>query len=209
MNSKILLLSIAVISVGLFAMPSTLSLFSGQHTFTNGSDVLCTKCHADVYSELSGATSTAHRTTALKACEGCHQTGTITNVPKGDNTNITFAMDINKSAAHSSVTLECVACHQAVGQNITASAEAHRSFYWNSSYTANASANIMTQNQTSVVLKGANLACIGCHTHATVNVTWRRAIGYNITADAGTTGNWSMTFDVNRSVIGTTYSAGK
>lgn len=208
MNSKILLLSIAVISVGLFAMPSTLSLFSGQHSFINGSDVLCTKCHQDVYTELSTTSvSTAHRTTALKDCQGCHTTGTINNVPKGDNTNISFSTNINTSSAHSAITLECVSCHQAVATNLTNSAEAHSKFYLNSSYTVNSSAFLATANQTSVALKGANTACIGCHTHAVVNVTWQRSVGYNIVANS-TAGNWSLTFSANNTVNTSTSSGG-
>lgn len=52
MNSKIMLVSIAVLAVGLFAMPSTVSLISGQHAFIayndNNQTLSCVVCHADV-----------------------------------------------------------------------------------------------------------------------------------------------------------------
>lgn len=52
MNSKIMLVSIAVLAVGLFAMPSTVSLISGQHQFIaydKTSDLTaCATCHPEV-----------------------------------------------------------------------------------------------------------------------------------------------------------------
>lgn len=189
MNSKILLLSIAVISVGLFAMPSTLSLFSGQHTFRTGDNVSCEKCHADIYSEIGGALNQVHTTANFtgsggSGCQGCHRTGTIGQIVLGNDTNNgTFTQNISTNAnAHAAVTLECVACHTAVAARISGSEEAHKAYYYASNYSANNSV---------IQLKGANTACIGCHTHVRVNLTWKRLTDYNVTANA-TTGSWSV-----------------
>ena len=207
MNSKVLLLSVAVIAIGLFAMPSTLSLFAGQHTFYNGSEVRCEKCHADIYSELSTGSS-AH--TSLTECQGCHKTGTLTGlVPYNGTSNISIATNVTTNGnAHAAVTMECIACHQGVDEELLGSDAAHGAFYMNSSYTANSSAGLSTANQSVVALKGANTACIGCHTHAIVNITWTRSTGYDMTVDASGSEKWNLTFALNSST-NTTISAGE
>lgn len=226
MNSKILLLSIAVIAVGLFAMPSTLSLFAGQHTFYAGDEVSCKKCHQDIYDEMTatGSLSTAHLNTSLKECQGCHRMTNATwnsnVIPFNGTQNLTagyYSLDISSNPeAHAAVTLECVACHQGVPRELMGSQEAHTQYYLNSSYTFGTGVTdtyLKAQNQTVVKLKGANTACVGCHTHIWVNVTWKRAGGYNLTADesgGGSTeyGKYNLTF-TSLNGTSTTYSAGQ
>lgn len=58
MNSKTAIVLIALIGVGLYALPSTSALlFAGQHSFVNidatGNQIDCVKCHGDVASELA------------------------------------------------------------------------------------------------------------------------------------------------------------
>ncbi|MDD5473031.1 MAG: hypothetical protein PHU34_02665 [Candidatus Methanoperedens sp.] len=212
MNNKILLLAIAVISVGLFAMPSTLSLFAGQHTFYNGSQVNCNKCHQDIYNEMTSAgVSTAHRTTALQACQGCHLTGNISQVPFNATSNMSWYNNsiAGNPNAHAAITLECVACHQGVPAEFNNTAEAHVPFYLNSSYTINTSAGLNAVNQTVIQLNGANTACVGCHTHIAMNVTWIRTKGYSIVANE-TTGSYSITYSTNTTAnnLQINYSAG-
>lgn len=221
MNNKIMLLAIAVISVGLFAMPTTLSLFSGQHTFYAGEDVKCEKCHQDIYNEMTSTSSgsTAHRTTALQACEGCHKStvaGFSGNVPFNGTSNLSYTYTLNITSnpnAHAAVTLECIACHQGVPAELAGSQEAHTSFYFNATYSASIVTNASgytgtTQNQTAIALKGANTACVGCHTHTIMNITWSRRPGYNMNVDSST-GAWTMTFTVNTTQSSVTYSAGQ
>ena len=202
MNSKVLILSVAVIAIGLFAMPSTLSLFAGQHTFDNGSNVECSKCHADIYSELQN--SNAHTNPNLQLCEGCHRTNQSTfdatlipkngtaNLSAGDwaGTNVT-----DNGNAHAAITMECIGCHQGVPAELLGSEAAHSDFYNQSNYT--------NGNQTQINLKGANTACVGCHTHAVINVTWTRAGGYNLTANS-TSGSWVMNFALNNTAVNST-----
>ena len=217
MNSKILLLSIAVISVGLFAMPSTLSLFAGQHTFYAGENVSCSKCHQDIYTEMTSGVSDAHTQTALKECQGCHKTtttGNISNIPvNGTNVSGNYTQNITTNAnAHAAVTLECVTCHTGVPAELTGSQEAHTVFYYGAiSNKTNTSGVLGTDyNQSVIQLKGANTACVGCHTHATINVTWVRAKGYNLIANEST-GSYNLTFEANQTSanINTSYSAGQ
>ena len=201
MNSKVLLLSVAVIAIGLFAMPSTLSLFAGQHTFVNGSSVSCTKCHADIYSEFSSGVSTAHD--SLSGCQGCHKTGNITNIPTNGTTNTsTFWVNTSVTSnpnAHASVTMECINCHTGVDEELNGSSAAHTAFY----------TGALTANSTSIVkLKGGNTACVGCHTHTMINITWNRAVGYDLVSNS-TGGGWDLTFSMNTTDNQTTYSSGK
>src|SRR5574341_1522984 len=79
MNSKFTLALIALVGVGVFALPSTMALFAGQHTFYNidatGNQVPCQKCHGDVKVELSGDTAKAGSKAphADFKCEYCHR----------------------------------------------------------------------------------------------------------------------------------------
>jgi hypothetical protein len=65
MNKKILLY-VALMVLGLYVMPTTVSLFSGQHTFYSGMDVSCEKCHSDVLSQIvnSGYVYDRHKAAA-------------------------------------------------------------------------------------------------------------------------------------------------
>ncbi|MDO9097961.1 MAG: NapC/NirT family cytochrome c [Candidatus Methanoperedens sp.] len=189
MNSKILLLSIAVISVGLFAMPSTLSLFAGQHTFDKaGNTTICAKCHSDIISEINNGAFHKSLITAGSSgneCKGCHTTATVAGnlIQRGNQTgngsatvfvglnlgsgNFTQANGTNYSVglAHAAVTVECVSCHYAV----VFTNDAHKEFADNTS--------------SMTYLKGSNEACIGCHTKSRMEITWVRKGGYNFTFD--------------------------
>lgn len=238
MNSKILLLTVAVIAVGLFALPSTMSLFSGQHTFYDGANVTCSKCHQDIADELASSENKAHTSSSKLACEGCHKTdvddsdgkyngANVSNGTWGFNSSGTYGTVVFK--AHAAVTVECLACHgynptskfSGVSAMITSSDEAHRIFYYESvsdkeigdiSQTTIAAASgtnfiwYTQANQTAIKLKGTNTACVGCHTHAVVNITWKRSVGYGLDVDT-TSGAMDITaWSVNQTTT-TTYTS--
>src|SRR5574340_536068 len=81
MNTKFSLALIALIGIGVFALPSTMSLFAGQHSFYNidatGNQVPCQKCHGDVKAELTTTGYSAKTGTkgphADFKCEYCHR----------------------------------------------------------------------------------------------------------------------------------------
>lgn len=219
MKPGTLLIALAVVSIGLFAMPSTLTLFAGQHTFYNGTSVKCEKCHQDIYDEIvnNAGLGAPHQTivnsstkgTGKALCKGCHTTGEVTNIPiNGSNkTDGVYNLNVtNKSNAHAAVTLECIACHTGVDEEITGEDAAHKAYYYGALYNKSTD----TGNQTAIKLKGANTACVGCHTHTTINITWIRTMGYNLTVNEST-GVYNLTFSVNNSAsnINTTYSAGE
>ncbi len=203
-SRKSLLLAVAVLAIGLYIMPSTLSLFSGQHTFINGSEVSCRKCHEDIYSEFTSGASQSPQAphSSIANCRVCHVTGSIDGGFAG-NSLLTFeTIDLNlknDSKAHAAITVECVFCHDLVPAEITGVNESHRVFY-------NSSKADSSTNGTNL-LKGGNEACIGCHTHIWVNITWNRPVGYNINATETSSGVYQLNFTVN-STINTTYSSG-
>ena len=77
MNSKTAIVLIALIGVGLYALPSTLALFAGQHSFVNidatGNQIDCVKCHGDVKAELDVGLAGTTAPHANFECEFCHR----------------------------------------------------------------------------------------------------------------------------------------
>lgn len=204
MNSKMALLALSVFAVGIFAMPGTLSLFSGQHTFSNNgsADDFCRKCHSDVYDEMNWYSGSAppgsHGIGKLMACKVCHRTGNLSDLGFLDDAGISGfspgvdpGLNVSNTSAHAAVTVECVFCHDMVIDQITGANEAHNSFY-------------NTANQTTL-LKGGNEACVGCHTHTRVDINWVRKGGYNITADI-TGGSWNVSVSLNQTDVNATTS---
>ncbi len=205
MNSKIFLLTVAVAAVGLFAMPNSLSLFAGQHTFDKGVNVSCEKCHRDIYQEMDGnglyGNSSAHKSPELKVCTGCHKTGDVSNIPVGKYTNGsynysgTFNQSVATQGAHAAVTMECVNCHEGVPAELLDVDEAHGPFY-NESIT-NSTSSSGKNNGT--VLKGANEACVGCHTHTNIKASWRRSVGMDLLVYENSTGAYTVSIAANNS----------
>jgi len=79
MNAKFTLAIIALVGIGVFALPSTMSLFAGQHSFYNidatGNQVPCQKCHGDVKAELGAnrVSDSSPGPHADMSCEYCHR----------------------------------------------------------------------------------------------------------------------------------------
>ena len=91
-------------------MPNTVSIFSGQHSWydidPDNSDIPCIKCHTDVKDEMDE--SGVHK---VFNCVWCH---------RSPFSNQTFAsggepgFDPGENT-HATVLLECMACHDAIG----------------------------------------------------------------------------------------------
>lgn len=165
MNPKFLLLLVAIVAIGIIVLPETLAMFAGQHnmydTIATGNQVPCQKCHADIASELNqpGSVNAVHN---AQGCEGCH----VTVAPGKEG--LTKGVDF-----HASALPLCLDCHDgSVGKDartINASGEAHKNFY-------NSASNF-------TVLKGGNEACIACHSHIQVNITWQKYTTMNLVED--------------------------
>lgn len=179
---KLVILLIAVVAIGTFALPSVLTASVGQHTFYPGSAVECTKCHtidassAGVGGEIYGSGNTDYGTvnndvdnlnqytssgyTPAKkihlevGCEGCHTQAAGGTIPTDTHVGV-------------SNNVVCVDCHvhvtnELAGQN--GAVEVHADL-----------ANI------------GNSPCIGCHTAVAVS----GSVSYGFTPGAqpiGTTG---------------------
>ncbi len=76
MNKKMILV-IALIGIGLYALPQTMALFAGQHSFVNidaaGNQIDCVKCHGDVKAELAAGDVGTDAPHAGFECEFCHR----------------------------------------------------------------------------------------------------------------------------------------
>ncbi len=176
MNSKIILLFVAIFAIGTVVLPETLSLFSGQHNFydtlSRGVQTPCEKCHTDISVELSqpGGVNAIHK---AQGCIGCHVT---TVIQKGE-------------VIHSAGIPLCIDCHDGFfgrdARGIFASNDAHNKF--------------ASGAEASNLMKASNEACISCHTHITVNITWIKSNSIDITVDenmnvTNITGSGTSTF---------------
>jgi hypothetical protein len=124
MNSnKVALMLIAILAVGIFALPSTVSLFGGQHKWYDlgpaGNDIPCIKCHADTFAEFGGtgvhamlgggstSNDSANMDAPNDACMWCHRlpSSTIT-FAEGDTGSATLGEE-----AHAASAVACMECH--------------------------------------------------------------------------------------------------
>ena len=131
MNGKgIALLAIAVVAIGIFALPSTVSLFSGQHAWydlgasiegsAGRNNVPCEKCHADVWEEMQSEANGVHK---KLTCAMCHRTrfncyydnDTGHYEPESSLTYARGHYYANPPTpgkeAHAASTIECMDCH--------------------------------------------------------------------------------------------------
>ncbi|MCZ7383535.1 MAG: multiheme c-type cytochrome [Candidatus Methanoperedens sp.] len=209
MNSKIILMSVAVIAVGLFAMPSTLSLFAGQHNFVSADNVTCQKCHQDIYDNIqnsdmhknlgdSSAWNSGTNDNALGKCVGCHRVSdSFTNVsgvpsaaPGRQPGWFNQTPDLlGFGSTHTMVvTLECTQCHTDVATQFNDSKETHQPYYLEA-------LNGTTGSE--IPLNGANEACLGCHSHTAVTFNWTRPTGYNANVSEDASHKYTIAFSKN------------
>ena len=155
-------MAFSVFVVGILAMPTTLSMLSGQHTFYGGNDyigpdtVQCKNCHSNIWTELKGTDEfnpPPHAGSMFLECKGCHRSGNISDYMFVYNdVGISGNKENNLSGVHAAITVECTFCHDMIATNITDSGEAHKPLY-------DAAVN-------ESLLKGGNEACTVCHTDA-------------------------------------------
>lgn len=105
----------AIVSLVIIAMPSTVSLFGGQHAwydlFEKGTDVPCQKCHADIFSEMGSGIGPHMNETGFgqMKCEFCHR-----SVEFSDNTTYATGsgdISIPGRESHAASTMDCMDCH--------------------------------------------------------------------------------------------------
>ena len=118
----IALLAIAVVAIGIFALPSSVSLFSGQHTWYDvgesvggtpgANNVPCEKCHAEIEEEMLSDDNGAHEGLTCSMCHRAYFTG-YTYALGGYSVGATVKDPIPGQEAHAASTVECMDCHGA------------------------------------------------------------------------------------------------
>jgi len=202
-SQKIVLLAVAVIATGIFALPSTVSLFSGQHSWydlsAQGNNVPCEKCHADIGDEMTSTGAHAN----IK-CEGCHRTDARVGYALGGNGGVEPGQ-----GAHAASTQECMVCHgggnfthnyistdcgDCHGTPWTAPAAGGFNLTGNSIDTGEKAAHLqfVHDSMDETLMEGANEACIACHTRVGVNITWTKNEYLEFTATEDSGGEWTI-----------------
>ena len=98
-GQKVVLIATAIVALGIFVMPSTVSLFSGQHYWYNisggGNEVPCEKCHADIAAEMDALVGphTGETGYGRLKCGYCHRTFKIEEGDTDSSTNETKGYD--------------------------------------------------------------------------------------------------------------------
>jgi len=211
MKSKgIVLVAVAIVAIGIFALPSSVSLFSGQHTWYDlsgdGNDVPCEKCHAEIKDEMISTDNGVHETVK---CEGCHRT----------DARVGYALDDEGAVypgqgAHAASTQECMICHGGGNfthdyVNLDTCADCHVGYLKapraggfglttaGSSEppdTGEKAAHLPFVNDSidEPLMKGANEACIACHTRIGVKITWTKNENLEFDASEDETGVWTI-----------------
>ncbi len=218
-GKNMILLSIAVLAIGLFVLPQTLAMFTGQHAWFSASTPsaeydLCEKCHANEVAEWNQnqASGGAHSGYVAEYGEGCfcHQINTTRLAAYGladanfnaSEFNFTIWGEMDAltdsdnwvwrptTTPHAAVIIDCVDCHWKQSHQISNTGSAHHAF-WN-----------QTKNTTNT---DSNTACMACHTHTPLNMTWARSEGIHIVAnhaDATSTpyGTWNINATINETL---------
>jgi hypothetical protein len=117
MKNRSLILSIAIVAVGLFVLPATVSMFAGQHSWYDPKDqgIPCEKCHWLEYEEMRSGEYTTHVPHTFKnkstgaieyfECEECH------NVTMNVSHYFETGEVGEHTKAHAATTVSCLACH--------------------------------------------------------------------------------------------------
>ena len=211
---NILLLGVAIVAIGLFVIPSTMSMFVGQHSWYSVRTPaqqyeLCERCHQAEVGEWSSNTG-AHAAYASQYENSgcfCHQVNETQLLGFGINTTAVanFGFEVfNESGAitdanstwstewrtqdtpHAALTIGCTDCHYNATQQLANNDSAHKQF----------------QDQaTDSVGATENTACMACHTMVGLNITMERNLGgLIINANHSVVGgvyNWTVSVDIN------------
>ncbi|MBC8521530.1 MAG: hypothetical protein ISS94_01510 [Candidatus Syntrophoarchaeum sp.] len=203
MNGKgITLLAIAAVAIGTFALPGTVSLFGGQHTWYDLSEsiegasgrnnVPCEKCHADVAEEMTSGANGVHRDLTCAMCHRAPFTG-YTYARGHYYIGSTEYAPTPGEEAHAASTVACMDCHGGTGDGGTnhwsdreyagKCSKCHGPYDLTAggfgltprsydSGTKAAHKTFVLNAINNTDMEGANEACIACHTHIAVKINW-------------------------------------
>ena len=213
-KNNILLLGVAIVAIGLFVIPSTMSMFVGQHSWYSVKTPaqqydLCERCHQAEVGEWVSNTGahSVYRTQYPNSGCFCHQINEtqvegfgLTGIESYNFTIFNESGSLNSSntswanawrsqdTPHAAITIACVDCHVNATLQLANDKSAHKEFQsqLNDSTTAN-----------------ENTACMACHTMVGLDITMERNQGgiviyanHTINATDGTY-EWNVTANTN------------
>jgi len=127
-GGKLLLIVATMAALGVLVLPSTVSMFAGQHYWYNisdkGNQIPCEKCHADVFEELSLSEFHTHWGTGglwntsapgeadRYDCEACHRSNLSIQYAVVGRTQAAFTDYQPGKQAHAASVVACMLCHQ-------------------------------------------------------------------------------------------------
>lgn len=216
---QVLILAIAIIAIGLFILPSTLSMFVGQHTWysvknPDDMEILCAKCHQPEVDEWNqniiagGAHSTFETEYPTQSgCTICHQVNASALSDYGINvtslsaynfedftqeglSNTSNAIDFQGKWRSQSTP------HAAIKVDC---ADCHYNATKQLSNPDSAHSDFYNQSSASAT---DSAACIGCHTMTDMNISWYKFGGLNVNATINkTTEEWEITITTNTTLV--------
>ncbi|HID20577.1 MAG TPA: hypothetical protein EYP28_06555 [Methanophagales archaeon] len=205
-EKKIFMMLIAVVAIGIFALPSTMCVFGGQHAWYDLGDtentVPCAKCHADISEELymSEVHSTFDSDNPNEVCHTCHRANKDRTYAKGGGPGkVTPGKQV-----HSASTIACMACHESgakvhgdnQGPFAGGFAQPRGSPY---KYTSSASNGYHEAHNAYIqgalnndMMEDSNEACIACHASVAMDIDWSRAYAMQSKSVANQLGEWTV-----------------
>lgn len=176
LTGKITMLMIAVVAIGVFAMPSVMSVGSGQHTFLNRTQVDCNKCHT---SSTDGVSNELN--------QSGYQVYTYNQAGK---VAFTGTQQIHKMDGSGTVGT-CKSCHAlaAVGAGTDHTAVTRQPSCTATCHTIALSELQTTSDPHTRFSTAGNAGCMGCHTKVAVGgspsysysqSTWTNVLGLSI-----------------------------
>ncbi|ADC64840.1 hypothetical protein Ferp_0669 [Ferroglobus placidus DSM 10642] len=202
LTPRVILSIVILLAVGVLVLPSTVSLFAGQHDWYNidarGNDIPCEKCHADVYDELKNNPYHENFT-----CDLCHRAINISYASGYSN-----GPDMSYEwGAHAASTVSCLVCHSGPNSGEGAMHEHHEvvadcsvchspsptdyppvaggfglTGEANDTGTYAAHRQFVLDAKNNSLMTSANEACIACHTHVPVRINWSHAVSLELNA---------------------------
>ncbi|OFV67984.1 MAG: conserved hypothetical protein, secreted [Candidatus Syntrophoarchaeum caldarius] len=211
------LLLVAIVAIGIFALPQTAALFSGQHSWYNlsddGNQLPCVKCHGDINAEMIDSDNGVHKGLASPGCD-CHRVNSSqvqkpTGVASGDTSGSTPG-----TTSHAAETIACMICHEYGNDGLGGYPHAggfdqpdgvgdyngdETNDPYQYSYDAGgrngtkAAHNAFIQQAIDDDLMiDSNEACIGCHTRVGVNISWTKNVVLDFDAEEDEDGEWTV-----------------
>ncbi|MFW6186333.1 MAG: hypothetical protein ACOC5C_06600 [Halobacteriota archaeon] len=159
---RIALVLLAVFAIGILVLPSTMTLFAGQHTWYYKEALPCEKCHADVADEFQSSANyhpPGNTYPVWEACVLCHQVEPL------------YPGDVSQSEGkHAATVVPCDYCHYPEANAFDN--DPHYPF--------------VEAAEDDDQMPNGTEACVACHTHAEVkiNFTWKKYMTFAFEVNA-------------------------